>query len=176
MLYRKRCSRCTPLWTRDCTLMWGQSVPGFHIVFVKNYDLPICTRNWCRTSHLWVSVAVSVRVRWPGHEGIRSPPSNGKVKNDWSYTSFPPYAFVLYTVTSCHCWVQKLLCFRQLLNNVNIRSRKAVILSVVLYWCEMSAFTQGSTYVAVVVSGNRVLSRMRGGNREAGANSMYSWR
>jgi hypothetical protein len=51
---------------------------------------------------------------------------------------------------------------------VNIRSRKAIILPFVLYWCDMlSAFTLGSTYV----SGNRVLI-MRGRNRKAGANSM----
>ena len=35
MLYHKRwCLLCTPLWTRDSTLMWGQTVPRFQIVFV----------------------------------------------------------------------------------------------------------------------------------------------
>ena len=52
---------------------------------------------------------------------------------------------------------------------MNVQSRKAIILPIVLYWCEMlSAATQGSTHL----SGNRVLRRTLGRNREAGANSM----
>ena len=114
-------------------------------------------------------MALSVRVRRPGHEANRSPSSDGKVKNERSYTSSFPYAFVVYTVTLLHCCVQNLVYPRYLFKNVIIRSLKAIILPAVLYWCEMlSSFTQGSSYV----SGNRAVRRMRGRNREGGTNSM----
>jgi hypothetical protein len=38
----------------------------------------------------WVPGALSLGVKWPGHECDHSPPSNAKVKNAWSYTSTPP--------------------------------------------------------------------------------------
>jgi hypothetical protein len=38
----------------------------------------------------WVSRALPLGVKWPGHEADHSPPSSAKVKNAWSYTSTPP--------------------------------------------------------------------------------------
>jgi hypothetical protein len=33
--------------------------------------------------------ALSVGVKWPGHEADQSPPSSAEAKNAWSYTSIP---------------------------------------------------------------------------------------
>jgi hypothetical protein len=38
----------------------------------------------------WVSGALSLGVKRPGHEADHSPPSSAEVKNAWSYTSTPP--------------------------------------------------------------------------------------
>jgi len=32
--------------------------------------------------------------KWPDREAEQSPPSNGKVKNAWIYTSTPQYVFM----------------------------------------------------------------------------------
>jgi hypothetical protein len=44
---------------------------------------------------LW---ALSLRgwVKWPGGEADHSPPSNAEVKNAWSNTSTPQYAFIAW--------------------------------------------------------------------------------
>jgi hypothetical protein len=36
-------------------------------------------------------------VKWPGREVDCSFPSSAVVKNEWSYTTLPPYAFVAWT-------------------------------------------------------------------------------
>jgi hypothetical protein len=36
----------------------------------------------------------SVRVKLPGREADHSPPSSAKVKNTWSYTFTPQYAYM----------------------------------------------------------------------------------
>jgi hypothetical protein len=38
-------------------------------------------------------------VEGPEHEGEGLPPSNAEVKNEWSFTSTHPYAFMLWTET-----------------------------------------------------------------------------
>jgi hypothetical protein len=38
----------------------------------------------------WVPGALSLGVKWPGHEADHSPPSSAEVKNAWSCTSTPP--------------------------------------------------------------------------------------
>jgi hypothetical protein len=38
----------------------------------------------------WVPGALSLGVKWPGHEADHSPSPSAKVKNEWSYTSTPP--------------------------------------------------------------------------------------
>jgi hypothetical protein len=35
-------------------------------------------------------MALSLAVKWPGHEADHSPPSSSEVKNVWHYTSDPP--------------------------------------------------------------------------------------
>jgi hypothetical protein len=37
----------------------------------------------------WVPEALSLGVKWPGHEADHSPPSSAKVKIAWNYTSTP---------------------------------------------------------------------------------------
>jgi hypothetical protein len=39
---------------------------------------------------------LSPGVKWPGHEADNSTLSIAQVKNVWSYTSTPPYAFVAW--------------------------------------------------------------------------------
>ena len=39
-------------------------------------------------------------VERPEHEGDGLPPSNSEVKNEWSFTSTRPYAFMLWTETT----------------------------------------------------------------------------
>jgi len=41
----------------------------------------------------WVSEALSLRVKRPGRKADHSPTSRAEVKNTWSYTYTPPYAF-----------------------------------------------------------------------------------
>jgi hypothetical protein len=42
-----------------------------------------------------VSGALSLRVKQLGHEADHLPPSSAEVKNVWSYTSTPQYAFIV---------------------------------------------------------------------------------
>jgi hypothetical protein len=42
----------------------------------------------------WVPGAFSLGVKRPGREADHSPPSSAEVKNAWSYTSAPQYAFM----------------------------------------------------------------------------------
>jgi hypothetical protein len=44
----------------------------------------------------WVLGAVFLGVKLLGHEADHSCPSNAEVKNAWSYTSTPPYAFMAW--------------------------------------------------------------------------------
>jgi hypothetical protein len=44
----------------------------------------------------WVSEALYLGVKWPGREVDHSPPSSAEVKNAWSYTSTPQYAFMAW--------------------------------------------------------------------------------
>jgi hypothetical protein len=44
----------------------------------------------------WVPGALSLGVKWPGREAGHSPPSSAEVKNAWSYTSTPQYAFMTW--------------------------------------------------------------------------------
>jgi hypothetical protein len=47
-----------------------------------------------------------VGIKWSGYEAEQSSPSSVKVKNKWCYTSMPPYAFMVCTVTtSSLLWV-----------------------------------------------------------------------
>jgi hypothetical protein len=44
----------------------------------------------------WVPGAIFLGVKWPGREDDHSPPSSAEVKNAWSYTSTPQYAFMAW--------------------------------------------------------------------------------
>jgi hypothetical protein len=44
----------------------------------------------------FVPGALSLEVKWPGCEADHSPPSSADVKNAWSYTSSPQYAFMAW--------------------------------------------------------------------------------
>jgi hypothetical protein len=44
----------------------------------------------------WVPGALSLGVKRPGREADHSPPSSAEVKNAWSYTSTPQYAFMAW--------------------------------------------------------------------------------
>jgi hypothetical protein len=44
----------------------------------------------------WVPGALSLGVKRPGREANHSPPSSAEVKNVWTYTSTPPYAFMAW--------------------------------------------------------------------------------
>jgi len=46
--------------------------------------------------------ALALRMKLPGRESFESPPSLARVKNSWSYTSIPPYAFATCTLTALH--------------------------------------------------------------------------
>jgi hypothetical protein len=35
-------------------------------------------------------------VNWPGREGDYAPPRSAKFKNEWNYTSIPPYRFMAW--------------------------------------------------------------------------------
>jgi hypothetical protein len=42
----------------------------------------------------WVPGALSLGVKWLGHEADHSSPFSAKVKNAWSYVSIPQYVFM----------------------------------------------------------------------------------
>jgi len=44
----------------------------------------------------WVTGTLSLGVKRPGREGDHSPPSSAEIKNAWSYTSTPPYVFMVW--------------------------------------------------------------------------------
>jgi hypothetical protein len=44
----------------------------------------------------WVPGIISLGVKWPVHEADHSPPTSAKIKNTWSDTSTPPYAFMAW--------------------------------------------------------------------------------
>jgi hypothetical protein len=44
----------------------------------------------------WATEALSLRIKWPGHEANQSPPSNADVKKAWHFTSAPQYAFMAW--------------------------------------------------------------------------------
>jgi hypothetical protein len=49
-----------------------------------------------QTSFPWVLADLSLGTKQPGHEADKSPPSSGKVKKEWSYTSTPAYTFTVH--------------------------------------------------------------------------------
>jgi hypothetical protein len=78
------CSRCKKPG-------WAFLRPNRHTMenlFRKRIILP------CRIQ--WVAVALSPGVKRPGREADHSPSPIAEVKNAWSYTSIPPYVFLVW--------------------------------------------------------------------------------
>jgi hypothetical protein len=44
----------------------------------------------------WVTGALSLGIKWPGHEAEHTLPSSAEVKNVWSCISTPPYVFLAW--------------------------------------------------------------------------------
>jgi len=73
--------------SEDCIICMCKIVP-------LNNSCSLLTLMLYPASFQWVSGALSLGVKLPGHEADHSPPSGAKVKNSWSYTSTPRYAFM----------------------------------------------------------------------------------
>jgi hypothetical protein len=56
-----------------------------------------CTIVFTNGSIKWVPEATYQKVKQPEREVNHSPPSNDEVKNEWSYTFVPLYAFMAWT-------------------------------------------------------------------------------
>jgi hypothetical protein len=60
----------------------------------------------------WVREALSLGVKRPGREADHSPPPSAEVKNAWSYTSTPHYAFMAWCLVKHRdmdgCYFEKL--------------------------------------------------------------------
>jgi hypothetical protein len=53
-------------------------------------------------SSLWLLGSSSPDVYQLGLKQTNTP-SSGKVESEWSHTSVPPYAFMMFTGTTLHC-------------------------------------------------------------------------
>jgi hypothetical protein len=75
---------------------YRDSIPGGGCKFF--FSPPRPDRLWSPTQPPieWVIGALSLRVKQPGREADRSPPSSAEVKNAWSYTSTPQYTFMAW--------------------------------------------------------------------------------
>jgi hypothetical protein len=77
--------------------MIGGSSPGWGWEFFSSPPRP--DRLWGPASHppiQWVPGTRSLRIKRPGREADHSPASSAEVKNPWSYTSIPQYAFMAW--------------------------------------------------------------------------------
>jgi hypothetical protein len=54
--------------------------------------------------------AVSVGVKWLGHEADHLPPSYAEVKNAWGYTNTPPYVFIAWCLIITQGYIFVALC------------------------------------------------------------------
>lgn len=53
----------------------------------------------------WVMTPLSLVLQQPGHRAEQSRPLNTTVKNEWSYTSAPLFAFIVCIGTALPCTV-----------------------------------------------------------------------
>jgi hypothetical protein len=63
-------------------------------IFLFAVSIPVLRPTQPRTQ--WVSGTIFLGVKRPGREADHSPPSSAEVKNTWSYTSVPQYAFMAW--------------------------------------------------------------------------------
>jgi len=60
-----------------------------------NWELPVLGPT--QPPNYWVPGALSPGVKWPLREAEHSPPRSSEVRNAWSYTSTPQYAFMAWS-------------------------------------------------------------------------------
>jgi hypothetical protein len=77
-------------------LLWGALRKGH----VKTQEDGLSSRNLCNwmswSNKSWTKFNRSSGVKRQGREADHSPPFSAEVKNTWSYTSTPPYAFAVW--------------------------------------------------------------------------------
>ena len=92
--FEKACE-CTWIYYKLVGRRWGHSGlnhgKGEEILYLLQSAL--CPTQ---TSIQWVLAALSLGTRQPGHEVDKLPPSNAKVKKEWSCTSTPACAFTVH--------------------------------------------------------------------------------
>jgi hypothetical protein len=91
----------------------------------------------------WVPEAVSLEVKRPGRETDHSPTSRAEIKNAWSYTSIPQYAFVVW----CSVKVQGQLYFKNLLLHDGKRA-----CAVLAFMLEREGAPNGSIMLVTIFS------------------------
>jgi hypothetical protein len=65
------------------------------VCFVANFRPALQPRQ---SSFEMVIEALCLAVKWRERGAEYAPPSGAEVKNEWGYTSIPPYAFMVYAV------------------------------------------------------------------------------
>jgi hypothetical protein len=96
MLYVSQSKR--PGQLSRIALGYGQDDRGFlsryglRIFLFTTASRPVLGATQPPPTH-WVPAALSLGVKRPGREADHSPPSSAEVKNAWSYTPLPQYAF-----------------------------------------------------------------------------------
>jgi len=88
-------------------LLWNQKVIFFNVMsswMIMGVRLPVGARDFTFLRSDWTGSGAIQHcfcgVRSPGCEADSWPFSTAKVKNEWSYTSSPPYAIVACLVNS----------------------------------------------------------------------------
>jgi hypothetical protein len=77
--------------------------PGFDSGQGQEYFFATASRPVQRPTQSpvqWVHKATSPAVKWPGCEADHSPSSSAEVKNEWRYTSTPPYVFMAWCLST----------------------------------------------------------------------------
>ena len=90
-----RCGDCSTGWTsRGSDLGRGKS---FFLVPKTSIRLLGPTVPFIE----WIPEAFTLALKWLGREADHSPPSSGKVKNEWRCSSPPAYPFMACVGVSC---------------------------------------------------------------------------
>jgi hypothetical protein len=69
-------------------------VPSFCVFFFA-----IASRLALKSAHpaiQWVLGTLSLRINWPEHKAVHSPPSSATIMNAWNYSSTPQYVFMAW--------------------------------------------------------------------------------